>query len=54
MNTRICSFSGVLILEGNVEADVQFKNWDGIVLSNNATVISLDSNFEGILSSHIL
>ena len=38
-----------------MEADVQFENWDGTVLSNNdATVISLDSKFEGILASHVL
>ena len=37
-----------------MEADVQFENWDGTVLSNIATVISLDSMFEGILASHVL
>ena len=26
-----------------MERDVQFENWDGTVLSNNVTVISLDS-----------
>ena len=40
--------------KANVEADVQFENWDGIVLRNNAIVISLDSKFEGILASHVL
>ena len=29
-----------------MKADVQFETWDGTVLSNNATVISLDSKFE--------
>ena len=37
-----------------MEADVQFENWDGTVLNNNVTVISLDSKFEGILASHAL
>ena len=40
--------------KANVEADVQFENWDGTVLSNNATVISVDSKFEGILATHVL
>ena len=40
--------------KANVEADVQFENWDGTVLSINATVISLDSKFEGILVSPVL
>ena len=37
-----------------MEADVQLKNWDGTVLSNNATVISVDSKFEGIQATHVL
>ena len=40
--------------KANVEADVQFDNWDGTVLSNIATVISVDSMFEDILASHVL
>ena len=37
-----------------MEADVQFEHWDGTVLGNNATVISVDSKFEGILETHVL
>ena len=40
--------------KANGEADVQFEKWDGAVLSNIATVISLESRFEGIIASHVL
>ena len=52
VKTHLFSFSDVM--KAIVKADVQFENWNGTVLSNIATVISLDSVFEGILASHVL
>ena len=37
-----------------MEAHVQFENWDVTALSNNGTVISIHSRFEGILARHVL